>query len=78
MDGPLAASRCQSAGWSETTGKQGAIYQRDYDDWVIFLTAWHTNQAVAEALHIELAFVASPVCRFGHLPADQLATIARE
>ena len=43
-----------------------------------FLAAWYTHQAVAEALHIELAFVASPVCGFGHLPADQLATVPRE
>ena len=45
---------------------------------LIILAAWHTHQAVAEALHIELAFVASPVCGFGHLPADQLATVPRE
>ena len=56
----------------------GANYERDYDDWVRFLAAWYTHQAVAEALHIELAFVASPVCGFGHLPADQLATVPRE
>src|SRR4029077_15698104 len=31
VDGPLAASRCQNAGWSETTGEQGAIHERDYD-----------------------------------------------
>ena len=31
MDGPLAASRCQSAGRSRTTSKQGAIHERDYD-----------------------------------------------
>ena len=29
VDGPLAASRCQSAGRSRTTSKQGAIHERD-------------------------------------------------
>jgi hypothetical protein len=32
VDGPLAASRCQNADWSETTDEQGAIHERDYDD----------------------------------------------
>jgi hypothetical protein len=32
------------------------------------------HQAVAIALHIELTHVAFPVCGFGLLPADQLAT----
>src|SRR5258705_10950017 len=32
VDGPLAASRCQC--WLvETTSEQGAIHERDYDDW---------------------------------------------
>ena len=78
VDGPLRHLGCQNTGWSETTGEQGAIHERDYDEWVRFLAAWHTHQAVAEALHIELAFVASPVCGFGRLPADQLATVPRE
>jgi hypothetical protein len=33
-----------------------------------------SHQAVAEALHIELTFVASPVCGFGQLRSDYLAT----
>ncbi len=32
VDGPLAASRCQNAGWSETNGEEGAIHERNYDD----------------------------------------------
>ena len=37
-----------------------------------------SHQAVAEALHIELANVASPVCGFGLLRADYLATFPTE
>jgi hypothetical protein len=36
--------------------------------------AGHAHHAVAKALHIELAHVAFPVCGFGLLFADQLAT----
>jgi hypothetical protein len=34
---------------------------------------WHSHHAVAEALHIELAHMAFPVCGFGLLPASQIA-----
>src|SRR5262245_65938720 len=32
VDGPLAASRCQGADWSETSSERGAIHGRDYDN----------------------------------------------
>jgi hypothetical protein len=37
--------------------------------------AGQAHHAVAEALHIHLALVATPVGGFGDLPADQLATL---
>src|SRR5262245_54976565 len=38
-------------------------------------SAWHAHHAVAEALHLELAHVASPAFAFALLVADQLLTL---
>ena len=63
--GPLAASRCQSAGRSRTSGKQGAIHERGYNGRL-------TN---GQRLHGAKADITKPRDRSRFDPSATLASI---